>query len=74
MRRFKPPSHAARSWEKPRRVIARVDVSSGDRDTRYIVTNPEGGRGKHLCQKLYTARGHAWKAHLAFDHRGYPRQ
>ena len=25
------------------------------RDTRYIVTNLEGGRGKHLYEKLYSA-------------------
>jgi len=43
------------------------------RDTRYIVTNLEGGRGKHLYEKLYSARGQAenhikaWKTHLASD-------
>jgi hypothetical protein len=43
------------------------------RDTRYIVTNLEGGRGKHLYEKLYSARGQAenhikgWKRHLASD-------
>lgn len=41
------------------------------RDTRYIVTNLEGERGKHLYEKLYSARGQAenhikgWKRHLA---------
>jgi hypothetical protein len=29
------------------------------RDTRYIVTNLEGGRGKHLYEKIYSARGQA---------------
>jgi len=53
LRRFKTFSYAARScaarsWSKPRRVIARVEVSPKGRDTRYIVTNLEGGRGKHL--------------------------
>ena len=43
------------------------------RDTRYIVTNLEGPRGKHLYEKLYSARGQAenhikaWKTHLASD-------
>lgn len=43
------------------------------RDTRYIVTNLEGGRGKHLYEKTYSARGQAenhiksWKAHLPAD-------
>jgi len=73
LRRFKTFSYAARSWSKPRRVIARVEVGARGRDTRYIVTNLEGGRGKHLYQKLYSARGQAenhikaWKAHLASD-------
>lgn len=73
LRRFKTFSYAARSWSKPRRVIARVEVSPKGRDTRYIVTNLEGGRGKHLYEKIYCARGQAenhikaWKAHLASD-------
>jgi hypothetical protein len=73
LRRFKTFSYAARSWSKPRRVIARVEVSPRGRDTRYIVTNLEGGRGKHLYEKIYSARGQAenhikaWKAHLAAD-------
>jgi hypothetical protein len=43
------------------------------RDTRYIVTNLKSGRGKHLYEKLYSARGRAenhikgWKSHLASD-------
>ena len=73
MRRFKTFPYAARSWSKPRRVIARVEVGPKGRDTRYIVTNLEGGRGKHLYEKIYSARGQAenhikaWKAHLAAD-------
>lgn len=73
LRRFKTFSYAARSWSKPRRVIARVEVSPRGRDTRYIVTNLEGGRGKHLYEKIYSARGQAenhikaWKIHLASD-------
>jgi len=73
LRRFKTFSYAARSWSKPRRVIARVEVSLRGRDTRYVVTNLEGGRGKHLYEKIYPARGQAenhikaWKAHLASD-------
>ena len=42
-------------------------------DTRFIVTNLEGGRAKQLYQRLYCARGQAenhikaWKNHLAAD-------
>ena len=73
LRRFKTFSYAARSWTKERRVIARVEVGSMGRDTRFIVTNLTGPRGKHLYEKIYCARGHAenhiksWKAHLASD-------
>lgn len=73
LRRFSTFFYAARSWSKKRRVIARVEVSPNGRDTRYIVTNLEGGRGKHLYEKLYSARGQAenhikaWKTHLASD-------
>ena len=73
IRRFKTFAYAAGSWSKARRVVARVEVSSRGRDTRYIVTNPDGGRGKHLYEKIYSARGQAgnhikgWKTHLASD-------
>lgn len=73
LRRFKSFSYAARSWSKERRVIARVEVGPMGRDTRFIVTNLMGPRGKHLYEKLYSARGQAenhikgWKSHLASD-------
>lgn len=73
LRRFKTFSYAARSWSKDRRVVARIEVGPLGRDTRFIVTNLEGGRGKHLYEKLYCARGQAenhikgWKSHLASD-------
>jgi hypothetical protein len=79
LRRFKTFSYAARSWSKPRRVIARVEVGPMGRDTRYIVTNLEGGRGKHLYENLYSARGQAenhikaWKTHLASDRTSCPK-
>lgn len=73
VRRFKTFTYAAGSWSKPRRVVARVEVGPRGRDTRYIVTNLDGGRGKHLYEKVYSARGQAenhikgWKTHLASD-------
>lgn len=54
-------------------MIARVEVGPLGRGTRYIVTNLEGGRRKHLYEKLYFAWGQAenhikgWKRHLASD-------
>ncbi len=73
VRRFKTFTYAAGSWSKLRRVVACVEVGPRGRDTRYIVTNLDGGRGKHLYEKVYSARGQAenhikgWKTHLASD-------
>ena len=56
-----------RAHHRPRRGRARGT------DTRFIVTSLEGGRAKHLYQRLYCARGQAenhikaWKNHLAAD-------
>ena len=73
LRRFKTFSYGARSWSKERCVIARVEVGPMGRDTRFIVTNLTGSRGKHLYERVYCARGQAenhikgWKTHLASD-------
>ena len=64
---------AAESWSRVERIIARVEAGPEGTDTRFIVTNLEGGRAKHLYERLYCARGQAenhiksWKNHLAAD-------
>ena len=64
---------AAQSWSRVERIIARVEAGPAGTDTRFIVTSLEGGRAKHLYQRLYCARGQAenhikaWKNHLAAD-------
>jgi hypothetical protein len=64
---------AAQSWSRVERIIARVEAGPEGTDTRFIVTNLEGGRPKKLYQGLYCARGQAenhikaWKNHLAAD-------
>jgi hypothetical protein len=73
VRRFKECYDAARSWSRVERIIARVEAGPEGIDTRFIVTNLEGGRPKQLYQALYCARGQAenhikaWKNHLAAD-------
>jgi hypothetical protein len=73
LRRFKEFYDAAGSWSRVERIIARVEAGPGGSDTRFIVTNLEGGRPKQLYQALYCARGQAenhikaWKNHLAAD-------
>src|SRR5271166_416451 len=64
---------AAGSWSRVERIIARVEAGAAGTDTRFIVTNLEGGRPKKLYEGLYCARGQAenhikaWKNHLAAD-------
>jgi hypothetical protein len=73
MRRYMAFYDAAESWSRVERIIARVEAGPQGSDTRYIVTNLEGGRAKKLYEGLYCARGQAenhikaWKNHLAAD-------
>jgi len=73
VRRFKEFYDAAQSWSRVERIIARVEAGPEGTDTRFIVTNLQGGRPKKLYQGLYCARGQAenhikaWKNHLAAD-------
>lgn len=73
VRRYKEFYYAAGSWERVERVIARVEAGPQGVDTRFIVTNLAGGRGKKLYEKVYCRRGVAenhiksWKTHLAAD-------
>jgi hypothetical protein len=56
VRRYFETPYAARSWPKPRRVIARVEATAMGADARFVVTNL-AWRSKHLYEKLYCARG-----------------
>ena len=73
VRRYREVYDAAESWRRAERIIARVEAGPQGTDTRYIVTNLEGGRPKKLYEQLYCARGQAenhikaWKNHLAAD-------
>src|SRR5215472_10267582 len=73
VRRFMQFYDAAQSWRRVERIIARVEAGPEGTDTRFIVTNLEAGRAKHLYERLYCARGQAenhikaWKNHLAAD-------
>src|SRR6266567_3653749 len=73
IRRFAQFYDAAQSWSRVERIIARVEAGPEGSDTRFIVTNLQGGRAKQLYERLYCARGQAenhikaWKNHLAAD-------
>ena len=60
MRRFHQFQYAAESWAREEKVIARVEATELGTDARFIVTNL-AGRGKHLYQQVYCARGAAEK-------------
>jgi len=71
--KFKEFFAAAASWSRTERIIARVEVGPQGADTRFIVTNLEGGRAKALYKNVYCRRGMAenhiksFKSHLAAD-------
>ena len=56
VRWFSDLHYGARSWDKPRRVIAKIEYSAHGVNPRYVVTNLQG-EAKHLYDKLYCARG-----------------
>ncbi|MER9451622.1 transposase [Mesorhizobium sp. M0254] len=48
VRRFKEFLDGAGSWSRVERIIARVEVGAQGSDTRFIVTDPAGGKAKAL--------------------------
>ena len=72
LRTFATLSYGAKSWNKPRRVVARIEATQKGLDIRYVVTSLKG-TAKHLYETVYCARGQAenfikWhKAQLASD-------
>ena len=53
---FADLSYGARSWNKERRVIARLEHGPKGANPRYVITNLEG-EAKALYERLYCARG-----------------
>jgi hypothetical protein len=56
VRRFHQFDYAAGSWSMQEKVVARVEATALGTDVRFVVTNL-CGRGKHLYEKVYCARG-----------------
>ena len=56
VRWFSDIHYGARSWDHPRRVIAKIEYSSHGANPRYVVTTLKG-EAKHLYDKIYCARG-----------------
>ena len=55
-RRFAELSYGARSWDRERRVIARIEHGPKGANPRFTVTSLAGG-GRDLYERLYCARG-----------------
>ncbi len=70
LRRFFQTGYRAGSWSTRRKIIARVEATAKGTDVRYIVTNLTG-RGKHLYEKVYCARGRM--ENMIKDHKLYTR-
>jgi hypothetical protein len=55
-RLFGELAYAAGTWDKPRRVIARIEHTDKGENPRFVVTSL-GGDGKDLYERTYCARG-----------------
>jgi hypothetical protein len=72
LRTFATLSYGAKSWNKQRRIAARIEATQKGLDIRYVVTSLKG-TAKHLYEIIYCARGQAenfikWhKGQLASD-------
>jgi len=59
VRGFAETRHAAKSWKKQRRVVARIEATSVGLDIRYVVTSLQTPGPEDIYAKLYCARGQA---------------
>lgn len=59
VRGFAEATHAAGSWTRERRVVARIEATRLGLDIRYIVTSIAHGTPQWLYADLYCARGQA---------------
>ncbi len=59
VRDFAETQHKARSWNRSRRVVARIEATRQGLDIRFVVTNLTTGSPAWLYESLYCARGQA---------------
>jgi hypothetical protein len=59
VRGYAETRHKARSWNRERRAIARIEATTLGLDIRFIVTNLAFGSAQWLYDSLYCARGKA---------------
>lgn len=71
VRLFGSFSHRAKSWCHDRRIIHKAEVTQGDPNPRFVVTNIQNRTPRFIYEKLYCARGRAEgfiKDHKTFLH------
>ena len=59
VRGFAETRHAAKSWKKQRRVVARIEATPLGLDIRYVVTSLQTRSPEEIYARLYCARGQA---------------
>ena len=57
VRGFAEVRRKAKSWDKARRAIARIEATPLGLGIRFVVTNIEGGSAEWMYETLYCARG-----------------
>jgi hypothetical protein len=73
LRGFAETRYQAQSWNKQRRVCARIEATTQGLDIRFVVTSLETASAEHVYETIYCARGQAenliklHKAQLASD-------
>ena len=59
VRGYAETRHKAKSWDKERRAVARIEATRLGLDIRFVVTNLAHGSREWLYDNLYCARGQA---------------
>jgi len=57
VRDYTQTRHAAKSWSRERRAVARIEATALGLDIRFVVTNLEHGSPEWIYDSLYCARG-----------------
>lgn len=59
VRGYAETRHKAKSWDRERRAVARIEATTLGLDIRFVVTNFEHGSAEWIYDSLYCARGQA---------------
>jgi Transposase DDE domain group 1 len=59
LRGYTETRHKAKSWDRERRAVARIEATTLGLDIRFVVTNLDVGSAEWIYDSLYCARGQA---------------